>query len=219
MLSASMQLHVADDRLPADSPAKPLVGRVLELMGNVINDGRNTLRGLRSSGADDDLYLAFSQIPQELAVPQAIDFRMIVEGQVRPLHPIIRDEVYRIGREALANAFRHSQASRVEVELEYADKLLRVLVRDDGRGIDPQVLHSGREGHWGLSGMRERAERIGARFKVWSRDAGGTEVELSVPGHVAFRPHPPGGGLRWFSGWRRRPAEQKIPKRGVEQKK
>ena len=89
-----------------------------------------------------------------------------MEGARRqPLHPLIRDEVYRIGREALVNAFRHSGAAEIEVEVEYAVSHLRVRVRDDGRGIDDEVLRSGREGHWGLSGMRERAERIGARFK------------------------------------------------------
>jgi len=196
-LSASMQLHVADSQLSADSPAKPIVGRVLELMGQVIHEGRNAVRGLRSPGTgSDDLEQSFSRIPQELAISQGIDFRVIVEGQARPLHPVIRDEVYRVGREALANAFRHSQASGIEVELEYADSKLRVLVRDNGRGIDPQVLRTGREGHWGLSGMRERAERIGAKLKVWSRIAGGTEVELSVPSHIAFRYDPSGRGLR-----------------------
>jgi hypothetical protein len=108
--------------------------------------------------------------------------------QPRPLHPILRDEVYRIGREAVVNAFRHSRAARIEVELQYSAKQLRVLVRDNGCGIDPLVLQSGREGHWGLSGMRERAEKMGAHFHVCSRAASGTEVELSVPGHVAFKP-------------------------------
>ena len=99
---------------------------------------------------------------------------------------MLRDEVYRIGREALVNAFRHSRAKSIEIELEYAASRLRVLVRDNGCGIDPQTLQSGREGHWGLPGMRERAERIGAKLHVWSSPAAGTEVELFVPSHVAF---------------------------------
>ena len=118
---------------------------------------------------------------------QEVGYRVTVEGQPRPLHPLVRDEVYRIGREALVNAFRHSRAGNIEVELHYATDQLRILVRDDGCGIDPQVLDTGREGHWGLSGMRERAERIDAQVKVLSRPAGGTEVELRVPGSVAFR--------------------------------
>ena len=82
-------------------------------------------------------------------------------------------------------------AQKIEVEIDYAAAQVRVLVRDDGRGIDEQVLRSGRDGHWGLSGMRERAERIGARLKVWSRAGAGTEIELVVPGHVAFQPAGP----------------------------
>jgi signal transduction histidine kinase/ligand-binding sensor domain-containing protein len=204
-LSASMQLHVADSNLSEDSPAKPLVGRVLNLMSQVIDEGRNAVRGLRLSGLDsDNLDQAFSRIPKELGLQKAIDFRVMVEGQPCSLHPIIRDEVYRIGREALANAFRHSQANAIEIELEYADNHLRLLVRDNGSGIDEQVLRSGREGHWGLSGMRERAVRIGAKFKVWSRVPGGTEVELYVPGHVAFRSRLRTRGPRWFSRLRPR---------------
>jgi signal transduction histidine kinase len=187
-VSASMQLHAAAERLPADSPVRAPLDRVLDLMRTVIDEGRNAVRGLRSSqGAADDLEHAFSGIESELAPQAHPDFRVMVEGQPRPLHPLIRDEVYRIGREAVVNAFRHSGAKRIEVELEYASSRLRVLVRDDGRGIDPEVLRSGREGHWGLSGMRERAERIGARLKVWSRDEAGTEVEMSIPAHIAFQ--------------------------------
>jgi signal transduction histidine kinase/ligand-binding sensor domain-containing protein len=216
-LSASMQLHVANDQLPEDWPAKPIVSRVLDLMGQVIDDGRNALRGLRSSTAEsDDLERVLSQILQEFVLQQPIDFRVIVEGQARPLHPVIRDEVYRVGREALANAFRHSRASGIEVELEYGDSQLRVLVRDNGCGIDPDVLRSGRDGHWGLSGMRERADRIGARLRVRSRAAGGTEVELSVPGHVAFRVRSTGHGPSWLSRLRMGKAKPDVHEGGVE---
>jgi ligand-binding sensor domain-containing protein/signal transduction histidine kinase len=214
-LSASMQLHVANDQIPEEWPAKPIVTRVLELMGNVINDGRNAVRGLRSSNAESDaLEQALSRIPQEFVLQQSTDFRVIVEGQPRPLHPIIRDEVYRIGREALANAFRHSRASGIEVLVEYGDSQLRILVRDNGCGIDQEVLRSGRDGHWGLSGIRERAERIGAKIKVWSRPAGGTEVELSVPGYVAFLHYSSSRGPRWFSRLHPHSTERDVQKQG-----
>ena len=199
-LSASMQLHVASDHLPSDSPAKPLVSRVLELMSQVIEEGRTALKGLRSSNNDShDLAESFSGIQQELAPQERIDYRVTVEGVSLPLQPVIRDEVYRIGREALVNAFRHSRASDIEVVLEYGFKQLRILVRDNGCGIDPQVLRSGREGHWGISGMRERAEGIGARLKVWSRSGGGTEVELSIPSDIAFESRPSQRRHRWFA--------------------
>jgi signal transduction histidine kinase len=189
IVSAAMQLDVAVDQLPANSPAKLRLSRVLELIRRVVEEGRNAVRGLRSSDSDsDDLGQAFSRIPQDLGieVPIDIDFRVIVLGSARKLHPIIRDEVYRIGRELLVNAFRHSRASCIQVELEYALRRFRLVVRDDGCGIDPQVLREGREGHWGLPGMRERAERIGARLRVWSRAGAGTEVVLSVPNSIAF---------------------------------
>jgi signal transduction histidine kinase/ligand-binding sensor domain-containing protein len=200
VLSASMQLNVANDQLADDAPAKALVVRVLELMGHVVDDGRNALQGLRPSrDRKHDLDQAFSRVPQELAFSGTADFRVIVEGTPCALQPVIRDEVYRIGREAVANAFRHSNATKIEVVLEYAVHNLRVLVRDNSCGIDPQMLNSGREGHWGLSGMRERAKRVGADLKVWSSANGGTEVGLSVPGRIAFEGQAPSSVPRWLS--------------------
>lgn len=191
LVSASLQLHVVNDRLTDDSPAKPMVGRVMQLMSQVIEEGRDAVRGLRSTTGDaNDLETAFAQVGQEFGGEQAKDCRVIVEGTPRPLHPMIRDEAYRIGREALANAFRHSQANKIEIELEYSARQLRILVRDDGVGIDPDVLSSGRDGHWGLPGMHERAESVGARLKLWSRANAGTEVELLIPGNVAFAAPP-----------------------------
>ena len=198
-VSASMQLHMAVDRLPEDSPAKPPLGGVLDLMRRVIEEGRNTVQGLRSSySALPELGQAFSTVPQELAVRPEIDFRVIVEGQPRALHPLLRDEVYRIGREALVNALRHSRATSVEVELVYGPRGLRMFVRDNGCGIDPEVVDSGREKHWGLPGMRERAESIGAQFHVWSSAAAGTEIELFVPSNIAFKFQTSSGLLKWF---------------------
>jgi signal transduction histidine kinase len=208
LLSASMQLHVAADQLPADSPVQPALRRVLQLMGQVAEEGRNTVRGLRSSIASaHDLEHSLSRVPQELSLQQEIGFRVIVQGPAVPLQPAVRDDIYSIGREALVNALRHSRASHIEVELEYAANQLRILVRDDGCGIDPQVLQTGRDGHWGLSGMRERAERIGARLKVWSRIAGGTEIELRVPSHAAFESHSSVRPSKWFAALRRQSAE------------
>ncbi len=200
VLSVSMQLHVATDNLPADSPARAQFGHVQRLMGQVIEEGRNAVRGLRSAAGDSlGLEHALSRVRQELAAEEQVGFRVVVEGKPRRLHPVIRDEVYRIGHEALVNAFRHARAKNIEVEVEYVAGNLRLLVSDDGVGIDPQVLRSGRDGHWGLSGMRERAEKIGARLKVRSRAASGTEVELTVPGRVAFQNQSPSFPRRWFA--------------------
>jgi signal transduction histidine kinase len=200
VLSASMQLNVANDQIEENAPFKPLVTRVLELMGRVVDDGRSAVRGLRvSRDGTQALDQAFSRVPQELAVQGSANFRVITEGPQRTLHPVIRDEVYRIGREALVNAFRHSEAKNIEVELEYATHELIMRVRDDGRGIDPHVLQTGREGHWGLSGMRERAGKIGAKLKVWSKTAEGTAVELRVPARIAFDTGTSSGVSKWFT--------------------
>ena len=212
VISASMQLHVAAESLPADSPAIAQFDHVRRLMGQVIEEGRNAVRGLRSTG-DDSLGLehALSQVKQEFAASDRASFRVVVEGKPRPLHPAVRDEVYRIGHEALVNAFRHSRAKSIEMEIGYLADGLRVLVSDDGVGIDPKVLRSGRDGHWGLSGMRERAEKIGARLKVLSRASAGTEVELTVPGRIAFRDQAPPFPRRWFARLRPRKAEGQTP--------
>ncbi|QOY85562.1 sensor histidine kinase [Paludibaculum fermentans] len=186
-LSASMQLHVAADTLPDESAAKPRLEKILKLMAQVIEEGRHAVQGLRSQRSEShDLDQAFSRIQQEMGIQEDVKFRVIVQGRPQSMHPILRDEVYRIGREAVVNAFRHAQAKSIEVELEYTSKQFRFLVRDDGCGIDPQVLKQGREGHWGLPGMRERAEWIGAKLHVYSSASAGTEVELSVPNHIAF---------------------------------
>jgi signal transduction histidine kinase len=110
----------------------------------------------------------------------------VIHGKCRALRPAIRDEAYRIGREALLNAFRHSKAGRVEVDLEYAPKQFRIAVRDNGKGITPESFRAERSGHKGLSEMRDLAERMGAKLKLLSRAAAGTEIELSIPGHIAF---------------------------------
>jgi signal transduction histidine kinase/ligand-binding sensor domain-containing protein len=192
-LSASMQLHLAVDQVPASSPGRGRLDDVLALMARVIEEGRKAVSGLRSFEEQSDLEQAFARVRDDLGLADDVEFRVLREGPLRPLHPIIRDDVYRIGREALVNAVRHAGAKRIEVTVECASHQLRVLVRDDGRGIDPEVLRAGRDGHWGLSGMRERAERVGGHLRVWSRPGAGTEIELSVPGHVAFRSGAPAG--------------------------
>ena len=213
VISASMQLSVAVDYLPADSPARPALDHILELMERVMNEGRNTLLGLRlaNKGARD-IQLAFLRIPEELGIDPKAAYRVVVEGSPMPLQAVIYDEVYSIGREALVNAFRHSGANSVEVEVEYAANRMRVLVRDDGCGINPEVLRSGRDGHWGLSGMRERAEGMGAKFKVMSGAEAGTEVELSVPGDIAFQSPPSNGRWRWLPKLKLRFGREVAPK-------
>ena len=188
-IAASMQLHAAVDQLPADcATAKPRFSRVLQLLDRVIEQGRDVLEGLRSTGERlTSIGEAFASVPNDLGFSSAIGFRVAVLGRERELRAGLRDEVYRIGREAIINACRHSRATEIEIEVEYRPTELRIVVRDNGCGIAPQVLQRGCDGHWGLQGMRERADRIGARLRLSSKVALGTEVELRVPGRIAFQ--------------------------------
>jgi signal transduction histidine kinase/ligand-binding sensor domain-containing protein len=205
-LSISLHVQVAANAVAADSKAKPILTRVLDLMRQVIEEGRNTVRGLRAEPQQGPaLENAFSEIPAEIAPSEAgahkPEFRMVVEGDPRPLHPLLRDEVYRIGREAILNAFRHSEASHIDAELRYSHHQLQLFVRDDGTGIDEHILQFRRDKHWGLTGMRERAERIGAKLHVMSRESAGTEIQLDVPAHLAFLDERP--KRKWFADRRR----------------
>jgi signal transduction histidine kinase len=112
---------------------------------------------------------------------------VLVEGTPRNLHPILRDEVYRLAAEALRNAFRHAAAQQVEVEIRYDEKRFRLRVRDDGKGISPELLSGdGREGHYGLPGMKERARLVGGKLTIWSEVEEGTEIELMIPASKAY---------------------------------
>jgi ligand-binding sensor domain-containing protein/signal transduction histidine kinase len=196
--SASIHIDLANNRLPENSPAKPAIERGVDLLRQVSQEGRNALRSLRSrQTSSDGLEQALSLLPKEFALPESIDFLVAAEGQPRALRPLVRDEAYLIAREAVINAFRHAQPTRIEVEVDYVSRNLRVLVRDDGCGIDSQLLRTGREGHWGLAGMRERAEKIGGRLEVFSGVDAGTEIELSVPGALAYKDASAGQFWKW----------------------
>jgi signal transduction histidine kinase len=187
LFSVSLQLDVADSRLAPSAPAKPLIQEVQQQLRRVIDESRSSVRRLRARPSEPKaLERAFAQIPEQLHVREKIKYRLVVEGTPRPLRPLMQEEVHRIGSEALANAFRHSQASRVETVIEYSRHHFRLLVRDDGIGIHADVFKSGREGHWGFCGMRERASRIGAKLSVQSTPGAGTEIELFVPAGTAF---------------------------------
>src|SRR6267142_2001374 len=144
----------------------------------------------------NDLAVALNTLGQELAAETSHNanapvLHVEVEGAPRDLHPVVRDEVYRIAGEGLRNAFRHAASQRIEVEIRYDERQLRLRLRDDGSGIDPQVLSGhGHEGHYGLRGMRERAKLLGGKLTVWSERVSGTEVELIIPAAHAYTASP-----------------------------
>jgi signal transduction histidine kinase/ligand-binding sensor domain-containing protein len=187
--------------LPArPDEAKRRIEHALDQASDAITEGRDAVHELRSGGLNTvDLGEAISKFGKDLlsgaTTETGPELSVQVEGTPRPLSPIIRDEVYRIGVESLRNAVRHANARRIEVDIRYSEDGLRLRIRDDGKGIDPVVL--GQEhiaGHWGLRGMRERAKLVGGTFEVWSQLGTGTEAELTVPATSAYsKPRNPRG--------------------------
>jgi signal transduction histidine kinase len=189
----ALMLHfqVVNDLVPPGK-TKEALEKVLDRADQAIIEGREAIQNLRSSTTlTNELADALTALGEELAgTPDrkrgSPTFRVSVEGKARELHPILRDDIYRIAREALRNAFHHAQANKIEADITYGDNLLRLRIRDNGKGIDPKLLVAGRDGHWGLPGMRERAEQIGAQLDIWSEAGAGTEIDLRIPGSVAY---------------------------------
>jgi signal transduction histidine kinase len=172
--------------------AKETLASAIDRTAQAITEGRETLQGLRASTVErNDLAASIKTFGEELATQASganpVGLLVDVEGTSRTLHPIVRDDIYRIASEALRNAFRYAEAMQIEVELRYDERQLRLRVRDDGKGIDPNFLKAeGRAGHFGLRGMQERAELIGGKLTVWSAPDSGTELELSIPAARAY---------------------------------
>jgi len=188
-----LQLEVVS-QMQLDQPieAKQKLDKTIERVALAITEGRDAVQGLRESTVQsNDLARAVNTLGEELAADPgnhgAPAFHVAVEGEPRDLHPILRDEIYRIAAEGLRNAFRHAHARQVEVEVRYDDQQFRLRVRDDGAGMDQTVISDQeRKGHYGLPGMRERAKLIGGKLVVWSEVGSGTEVELRIPASAAY---------------------------------
>jgi len=186
-----LRFQTAFNLLP-DRPveSKQVLASAIDQAAEAITEGRDAVQGLRTSATEmNDLADSIRALGEELVEENSAEavLRIEVQGTPRALHPIVRDEVFRIAGEALRNAFRHAAARQIEVELRYDERQFRVRVRDDGKGIDPEVLRAeGPEGHFGLRGMRERAKLAGGKLTVWSGLDAGTEVELSIPGPHAY---------------------------------
>jgi signal transduction histidine kinase len=177
-------------------PERPLEARqrlesAVDQAAAAIAEGRDAVQGLRSSASEtNDLANGIIAIGEELTnTASTVDspaIEMEVEGGPRQMKPVVRDEAYRIAGEALRNAFRHARAGRITVEIRYEKRLFRLTVRDDGTGIDDEVIRQPVAGHFGLHGMRERAEIVGGRLEIWSKRDTGTEIELIIPAAKAY---------------------------------
>jgi signal transduction histidine kinase len=177
-----LTFQVEADRFAGDDPARLRMTRTIDRAVCVLAEGRDRVTQLRETSENiRDLAAAYAGVARDYGAHGGPSFRLIVIGEPRPLYPLVADELYQIGHEAIANAFVHAQAKEVEVEVAYQVDALRLSFRDDGRGIEASVREAGgRSGHWGLRGMRERAEKLGARFDVVSSDVSGTEITIIV---------------------------------------
>jgi len=193
-----LRLQALYDLLPKGE-AKDELEQTLNRADQVVAEGRRAVHDLRlSTTVTNDLARAVRAVGDELSSEDSATFEFLVEGETRELHPIIRDEIYRITREGLRNAFSHARARHIEAEITYGEQLFRLRIRDDGDGIAPAVLEDGRLGHYGLPGMRERAAEIGAKLDIWSGVGTGTEIDLSIAGSIAYGKRPGRARLRVF---------------------
>ena len=188
------QFQAARNMLPrSPKDAMQTLDEAISETERAIGESRDAIHDLRSRPVSDgELAPLLEAAGEELAAVQgsnlsAPKFRVIVEGEPHKLSPALQNEVYRIACEMLRNAFQHAEANEIEAEIRYDKKQLRVRIRDDGRGIDSKILEeSQRPGHWGLPGVRERAQRIGSQLSFWSQAGAGTEVELTIPADIAY---------------------------------
>ena len=186
-----LRFQTARALLPANATkAAEVLDSAIDQAAGAITEGRDAVQGLRTSATEmNDLAESIRALGEELATANgnSVVLRVDVQGASRPLHPIVRDEVFRIASEALRNAFKHAGAEQIEVEMHYDERQMRLRVRDDGKGIPQELLRAeGREGHFGLHGMRERAKLAGGKLVIWSGPDAGTEVELSIPASHAY---------------------------------
>jgi signal transduction histidine kinase len=187
-----LRFQSASKLLPArPDEAKHRLDAAIEQGAEAIAEGRDAVQGLRSSAFEtNDLANAITAFAEELSREMSTSdcpvIEVEVEGAARNLQPMVRDETYRIAAEALRNAFRHAQAQRITVEIRYDKRQFRLRIRDDGKGIKPDSMQQQPTGHFGLPGMRERAEIVGGKLEVWSQLDAGTQVELSIPGSIAY---------------------------------
>jgi len=187
-----IRLHAVRELLPGrPADAAQVLRGALQCGDQAIAEGRAAVQDLRATTlAPSDLAQALMALGPELlpeGAAQQPSYHVLVEGKSRPLMPLVRDEIYRIAREAVRNAVQHARARRIEVELVYGEQSFSLRVRDDGIGVDANVLEASRRGgHWGLQGMHERAKSFGAHLEMWSEHGAGTELLLEIPATTAY---------------------------------
>jgi signal transduction histidine kinase len=202
VMGISLQIEVTDELLPANFPAKQSLSRALGLSKSALDAGRRALNDLRTASLNAaDLVKSFSQLASEFKRDAETKIDVIVEGRERPLNAITGYDVLQVGRQAITNALQHAHARKIHVLLSYGEQQLRIRVQDNGRGISEETRNLGRPGHYGIAGMHERAERLGGTISIRSRVGEGTEIDLSVPGHLVYQDGLRSSGSRLADKW------------------
>jgi signal transduction histidine kinase len=177
--------------LPQQETAHKMIEQVLDRGDQVLLEGRESVKDLRQEGTNgDELSEVLTRCGEDLQQGDLAGFSIAVIGTPQTLGQIVFHETVRIAKEALINCFQHAKASNIAVEITYSKAEFYLRIRDDGVGIDASVLQEGRAGHWGLSGMRERAQKIGGKLSIWTSPNAGTEIELKLPAQVAYLDRP-----------------------------
>ncbi len=182
-----LRLHAAAECVEtAPKQAHLLIEQALVRADAVLEEGRDRVNGLRTiDKTRHDLSQTFLRVAEE-AQPNPTKVRITVEGAMRELRPGVREETERIGIEAMTNALLHAKSSTIDVEIIFQRRQLALRISDDGIGIDPSIMNVGRERHFGLTGMKERARGIRGQFSIASRPGGGTEIELVISATIAY---------------------------------
>jgi signal transduction histidine kinase len=183
-----LRFDVASQEVPEGGRARRMLEDALKSADTILLEGRDRVRSLRSDTFKDlTLAEALAAVGTHLTRYSEIRFHVQTEGPMVVVNPIVLEEVFCIGREAITNAFQHADPSVVEVRITYGKNAFVVSCRDDGKGLDPMLLSAdGRPGHWGLIGMKERATKIGSKFECISSTSNGTRITVTVPANQAY---------------------------------
>jgi signal transduction histidine kinase/ligand-binding sensor domain-containing protein len=179
----SSQLDAVSMAMPEDeTPARQYLQMARRMARHSLTEARRSMMDLRASVLQDvDLAAALESGARVWTAGQPVEVSVEVDGDRRPLPQETEQQLLRIAQEAVANVIKHARASRIEIRLQREPKRLRLRIVDNGCGFEERDAFAAHGGHFGLIGMRERAERLGGELRLSSQPGHGTEVEVSVP--------------------------------------
>jgi signal transduction histidine kinase len=183
ILGISVQLELVSRLMPAAAEAaKGHLDRARILVRNSMTEARRYVWDLRSQELQKkDLSAALRDTMKRLTAESDVEAVVEVTGPLRPLPPPVETNLLRIGQEAINNAVKHAHAKHIDVRLNFDTRSVQLSIRDDGRGFDSAAQIA--DGHFGLIGMRERAEQIDGVLTIDSAFERGTQIAVDVPLH------------------------------------